>query len=83
MYTSDMTTIVNATQLRQTYASVAKKIRGGKDIAVITKRGRPDLALVDLDHLEDLLEADDKQFQASLRKALREKTYSLDEVFAE
>lgn len=78
----NMTTIVNATELRHSYADIAKRVRGGKHVAVITKRGKPDLALVDLDHLEDLLEAHDKGFQAELRKALRQKTYSLDEVFS-
>ena len=58
-------------------------MRGGKNVAVITKRGRPDLALVDLDYLEDLMESQDKKFQKSLRQAAQEKTYSLDEVFAD
>ncbi len=76
-----MTTIVKTTELRGSYAEVAKKVRGGKTVAIITKRGRPDLALVDIDYLEDLLEAQDPKFQASLRKAALEKTYSLEEVF--
>ena len=78
-----MTAIVKTTEMRESYADVAKKVRGGKTVAIITKRGRPDLALVDIDYLEDLLEAHDKEFQASLRKAAQEKTYSLDEVFAD
>lgn len=78
-----MTTIVKTKDLRTAYADIAKKIRGGKNVAIITKRGRPDLALVDLDYLEDLLEAQDKKFQKSLRQAAQEKTYSLDEVFAD
>ena len=76
-----MTTIINSTKLRETYAEVATKVRGGKTVAIITKRGRPDLALIDLDYLEDLLEAQDPHFQASLKQALREKTYTLDETF--
>jgi len=77
-----MTKIVNATQLRSSYAEIARDIRGGKMVAVITKRGRPDLALIDLDYLEDLLESQDKHFQKSLRQAAKEKTYSLEEVFS-
>lgn len=76
-----MTNVVKTTQLRGSYASVASKVRGGKTITVITKRGLPDLALIDIDYLEDLLEAHDPQFQASLRRAATEKTYSLDAVF--
>lgn len=78
-----MTTVVKTKDLRSAYADIAKKVRGGKNVAIITKRGRPDLALVDLDYLEDLLESQDKKFQKSLRQAAEEKTYSLDEVFAE
>lgn len=78
-----MTTVVKTKDLRTAYADIAKKIRGGKNVAIITKRGRPDLALIDLDYLEDLLEAQDKKFQKSLRQAAQEKTYSLDEVFAD
>lgn len=76
-----MTTLVKATDLRSSYADVATNVRGHKTIAIITKRGRPDLALIDLDYLEDLLEAQDPKFQASLRKAAKEKTYSLEEAF--
>lgn len=78
-----MTTVIKATELRGGYAGVAKKVRGGKNVAIITKRGRPDLALVDLDYLEDLLESQDKKFQKSLRQAAQEKVYSLDEVFSD
>ena len=65
-----MTTIVKATELRDSYATIAKKVRGGKTMAIITKRGRPDLALIDLDYLEDLLEAQDSEFW-QLSKLLR------------
>ncbi|HCM51728.1 TPA: hypothetical protein DIS56_01160 [Candidatus Saccharibacteria bacterium] len=78
-----MTTVVKTKELRSSYADIAKKVRGGKNVAIITKRGRPDLALVDLDYLEDLLESQDKNFQKSLRLAAQEKAYSLDEVFAD
>jgi hypothetical protein len=77
-----MTKVIKSTDLRTDYAAIAKEIRGGNNVAVITKRGRPDLALVDLDYLEDLLESQDKSFQQSLRQAATEKMYSLDEVFA-
>lgn len=76
-----MTTIINTTGLRDSYAGVAKKVRGTKTVAIITKRGRPDLGLVDLDYLEDLLEAQDPEFQKSLQLAAKEKTYTLDDVF--
>ena len=78
-----MTTVVKTKDLRSSYADIAKKVRGGKNLAIITKRGRPDLALVDLDYLEDLLESQDKNFQKSLRQAALEKAYSLDEVFTD
>ena len=77
-----MTKVIKATDLRTDYAAIAQEIRGGKTVAVITKRGRPDLALVDLDYLEDLLESQDKEFQKSLRQAAQEKIYSLEEIFA-
>lgn len=77
-----MTKVIKATELRTSYAEIAKQIRGGKNVAVITKRGRPDLALVDLDYLEDLIESQDKEFQKTLRQAAQEKAYSLEEVLA-
>jgi len=76
-----MTKLIKATDLRTDYAAIADEIRGGKTVAVITKRGRPDLALVDLDYLEDLLESQDTGFQKTLRQAAEEKAYSLEEVF--
>jgi len=78
-----MTTIVNATELRDSFASIAKKVRGHRNIAIVTKRGRPDLALIDLNYLEDLLEAQDEDFQKTLEAAARQKTVTLDEVFAD
>lgn len=78
-----MTTIINTTHLRDSFADVAKQVRGSKTVAIVTKRGRPDLALIDLDYLEDLLEAQDKDFQKSLREAAKEKVYTLDEVFTD
>ena len=51
-------------------------------MAIITKRGRPDLALIDLDYLEDLLESQDTEFLATLKKAAKDKTYTLEEVFS-
>lgn len=76
-----MTSIVKTTELRDNYAAVSGWVRGGKSIAIITKRGKPDLGLIDLDYLEDLIEAHDPEFQKSLKKAAKEKTYTLDEVF--
>lgn len=78
-----MTTIVKTTDLRDSLADVANKVRGRKDIAIITKRGRPDVALIDIDYLEDLLEAQDEEFQKSLVAAAKEKTLTLDDVFAD
>lgn len=78
-----MTTIIKTSELRDSFANVAKKIRGHKTIAIVTKRGRPDLALIDLDYLEDLLEAQDETFQKSLVAAAREKVLTLDDVFAD
>lgn len=77
-----MASIVNSTSLRDHYADIAKKVRGGKDIAIITKRGKPDLGLIDLDYLEDLIEAHDPEFQKTLKRAAKEKTYTLEEAFA-
>ncbi|KKU44391.1 MAG: hypothetical protein UX60_C0007G0015 [Berkelbacteria bacterium GW2011_GWA2_46_7] len=78
-----MTKVVNATELRTNYADISKAVRGGQNVTIITKRGRPDLALIDLDYLEDLIESQDKKFQESLRQAVQEKTYLLEEVFSE
>ena len=77
-----MTSIVETTEFRSNYAGIAKQVRGGKSIAIITKRGKPDLGLIDLDYLEDLIEAHDPEFQKSLRQAARQKTYTLAEVFS-
>lgn len=77
-----MIKVIKATDLRTEYAAIANEIRGGKNVALITKRGRPDLALVDLDYLEDLIESQDKDFQQSLRAAAKERVYSLEQVLA-
>ena len=80
------TKILTATNLRKDFFDSIKQVEKGNMI-VITRDGKAKTALVDLDYLEDLLEANDPKLQAELklaqRQAKRGQVISADEVFAE
>ncbi len=71
--------IVSTTTLRNNLSDAVKKIAKKKDYLLVSKNGKITSALVDIDLFEDLLDASNKEFMASVKKARAE--YEKGEVF--
>jgi len=79
--------IVKATTLRDHLADVLKEISKGKDYFIVTKKGRPVSALVNLDFFEDLLAATNPEYLKSIKEARADykagRIFSHEEIFGE
>lgn len=75
---------IDATDLRNNLGEAMKLVSSGQRL-IIKKRGRPQAALIDLDELEDLLEASDPDFVKSIKESRAQykkgEVFSFDEVF--
>ncbi len=82
-----MPKIVKATTLRDHLADVLKEISKGKDYFIVTKKGRPVSALVNLDFFEDLLAATNPEYLKSIKEARADykagRIFSHEEIFGE
>lgn len=75
------TKTVSVSDLRSNLADVLDAITKD-DILIVTRRGKKERAIVDLDKLEDLLAAGDPDYLQKIREARRGKEYfSHEEVF--
>lgn len=75
------TKTISASDLR-TNLSDALEAVNKDDILIVTRRGKKERAIVDLDKLEDLLAASDPQYLRSIKEARESKEYfSHEEVF--
>ena len=75
---------ISATTLRNNLADALDST--DKDaVLIVTRRGKTDRAIVDLDRLQDLLAASDPKYLSSIKKARDEikkgEVYSFEEVF--
>jgi prevent-host-death family protein len=79
-------TIVGATTLRNNLSDTLSEVKK-KDYLLIAKRGKITSAIIDIDHLEGLLELADKKYLRSIKKARKEfekgDFFSHKEVFGE
>lgn len=75
------TKTISASDLRINLSDALDAVNDN-DILIVTRRGKKERAIVDLDKLEDLLAANDPAYLASIKDA-REGTeyFSHDEVF--
>lgn len=77
-------TIISSTNLRNNLAD-ALKMAQKKDYVLVSHRGKINTAIVDIDMLEDLLELNDKEYLASIKRAReqykRGEYYTFEEVF--
>ena len=80
------TTTISTSKLRENMAE-ALDIAQGKHIVVVTRRGKPEKAIVDLDEYEDMLAASDPEYLESIRQAREEVSrgdvLTMDEVFGD
>jgi PHD/YefM family antitoxin component YafN of YafNO toxin-antitoxin module len=77
------TKTISASDLRNSLAD-ALDIAEGDDILIVTRRGKKERAIIDLDRLEDLLASSDPAYLARI-KAARESTeyFSHEDVFGD
>ncbi|HSX52856.1 MAG TPA: type II toxin-antitoxin system Phd/YefM family antitoxin [Patescibacteria group bacterium] len=77
------TKTVSASDLRSNLADALDSVNED-DILIVTRRGKKERAIIDLDKLEDLLAANDPDYLAAIRDARESKEYlSHDEVFGD
>jgi prevent-host-death family protein len=75
------TKTVSVSDLRSNLADSLESV-GDDDILIVTRRGKKERAIIDLDKLEDLLAASDPGYLATIKEARDSKEYfSHDEVF--
>ncbi len=60
---------VTATNVRENFKSMMDHVKISKKPLIVTERGVPTTVLIDIDEFEDYLNAKDKKFLASIRKA--------------
>jgi PHD/YefM family antitoxin component YafN of YafNO toxin-antitoxin module len=75
------TKTVSASDLRTNLADALDAVTN-EDILIVTRRGKKERAIIDLDRLEDLLAANDPEYLKTIRNARESKDYfSHEEVF--
>lgn len=74
------TRTVTVSEFRNGLADVLESVDDG--IVIVTRRGKKERAVIDLDRLEDLLAAADPEYLAIIKEARSSKEYfSHEEVF--
>lgn len=78
---------ISSTKLRDHLSDVMKETERKKDFFIITKKGLPKSAIVDLDFFEDLLAATNKEYLKNIKEARDQykkgEISSFDEVFGD
>jgi prevent-host-death family protein len=78
---------IQATALRNNLKDALDHVKSSKKPLIITERGVPTTALVDIDELEDYLMFQDKEFMKGLRESIaqmeRGEVRSFEEVFSD
>lgn len=74
---------ISASDLRSNLSDTLEAINKD-DVLIVTRRGKKERAIIDLDRLEDLLAASDPDYLEKIRKARGSKEYfSHEEVFGD
>lgn len=77
------TKTISSTELRDNMAEALETVRG-KEILVVTRRGKAEKAIIDLDELEDLLATSNPEYLVSIKKARESRElFSHDDVFGD
>lgn len=75
------TKTISASKLRNNLADALDSL-SQEDILVVTRRGKSEKAIIDLDKLEDLLAASDQEYLKSIKEARDSNEYfTHEEVF--
>lgn len=74
---------VSASDLRSNLSDALDSVNE-EDILIVTRRGKKERAIIDLDKLEDLLAANNPAYLATIKESRESKEYlSHDEVFGD
>jgi prevent-host-death family protein len=77
------TNTITTSDLRENMAEALDAVTGDM-VLVVTRRGKPEKAIIDLDKLEDLLAASDPAYLESIREARESKElFSHEDVFGD
>jgi PHD/YefM family antitoxin component YafN of YafNO toxin-antitoxin module len=77
------TKTVSASDLRTNLADALDAVTN-EDILIVTRRGKKERAIIDLDRLEDLLATNDPEYLTTIRAARESKEYfNHEEVFGD
>ena len=77
------TKTISASDLRSNLADTLESINKD-DVLIVTRRGKKERAIIDLDKLEDLLAASNPDYLQTIREARESKEYfSHEEVFGD
>lgn len=77
------TKTLSASMLRSNLSDALDSVNE-EDILIVTRRGKKERAIIDLDKLEDLLAANDPIYLATIKEARESNEYlSHDEVFGD
>lgn len=80
------TKTISTTAFRDNLAEALEAVNGN-DILVISRRGKAEKAVIDLDKLEDLLAASNPKYLASIKEARAEakrgELFSMEDVFGD
>ncbi len=71
--------IVNSTTLRNNLADTLKEVSERKDYFLVSKRGKIDSALVNIELFEDLLALSNKKYLETIKKSRED--YQKDKLF--
>lgn len=78
---------IQATKLRANFKDALGHVKETKQPLIITERGVPTSALIDIDEFEDYLMMQDKEFMKGMAESIKQKkkgeVYSLEEVFSD
>lgn len=89
MYVTNVTMsqVVTTTILRNNLADVLAEVSGERDYLLVTKKGNPVSALVNLDFFEDLLAVASPKYLRGIKKAREEykrgEVYTHEQVFGD
>jgi prevent-host-death family protein len=77
------TKTISASNLRTNLSDALDSVNG-EDIIIVTRRGKKERAIIDLDKLEDLLAANDPAYLKKIKEARESNEYfSHEEVFGD
>ena len=80
------TKTISASKLRSNLADALDSI-SDNEVLIVTRRGKSERAIIDMDKLEDLLAASNPEYLASIKEAREQiksgEVYTFEEVFGE